>query len=71
MMFVHLFPLIIGYLIPPDDAVWSLFITFSRINDILMSFEFTPNLLDELNSLIISFHADYLHIFSDNLTQKK
>lgn len=70
MMFIHLFPLIIGHRIPASDTVWSIFIIFSRNNDILMSFEYTDDLLNELDKLIIAFNTDYLQIFNDTLKPK-
>lgn len=70
MMFIHLFPLIIGHRIPASDTVWSIFIMFSKINDILMSFEYTDDLLNELDNLIIAFNTDYLQIFNDTLKPK-
>lgn len=70
MTFVHFFPLIIGDLINENDEVWSFFLLFLNIVDILMSYNFTENILDHLKLLIKEHNSQFIKLFKDTLKPK-
>lgn len=70
MSFVHLFPLMVGDLVPSDDEVWLFLLQFLEIIEILMSFEISRDLTERLKSLIKCNHTDYIRLFKDTLKPK-
>lgn len=70
MTFIHLFPLMVGDLVPEDDHVWLFFLNFLDIIDILMLFEITQESAEELKRRIEKHHRDYNRFFNDTLKPK-
>lgn len=70
MCFVHLFPLMIGDLIPEDDEVWLFMLGLLEIIDILLSFEISRDLVERLRFLITKHHEEYVQLFNDTLKPK-
>lgn len=67
---ITFFPLIVGTLIPKDDAVWIHFCNLLKICHILMSREIHPTMLDTLKSLVEVHHTQYQELFDDTLKPK-
>lgn len=70
MTFVHLFPLMVGDLIPHDDEIWLFFLQFLEIIEILLLYNISQDLLYHLDNLIKCNLRDYVTYFEDNLKPK-
>lgn len=70
MSFIHLFPLMVGDLVPEDDHVWLFMLTFFEIIEILISSEISCNLVERLKFLIKQHHQNYVRFFGDTLKPK-
>jgi hypothetical protein len=70
MSFVHIFPLLIGDLIPEDDNVWQFFLTLLKIIDILLCRNIDNSTVLYLESLISEHHESYVQLFHDTLKPK-
>lgn len=70
LSFVHNFTMMIGDLVSEDDEVWLLFISFLKINDMLLSFSFTDADIILLRSSIEKFNAEYIRLFGEWLRPK-
>lgn len=70
MSFVHLFPMMVGDLVPQDDDVWLFFLNLLEIIEILLFSEISRDLAEHLKFLIKRQHTDYIHYFKDNLKPK-
>ncbi|XP_063380452.1 uncharacterized protein LOC134675033 [Cydia fagiglandana] len=70
MLFVHIFPLLVGDLIPEDDEVWQFFLTLLEIIDILLCRDIDNSTLLYLEALISEHHESYVKLFHDTLKPK-
>lgn len=70
MTFMHLFPLMVGDLVPRDDHVWLFLLNLSEIIDILLLYEIPSGLAERLRHLIKQHHLDYVRFFNDTLKPK-
>jgi len=70
MTFVHYFSLIVGDLVPEDDAVWLFYLNFLEIVDTLLSTQFTQNSILLSKNNIKQHNSDYILLFQDNLKPK-
>lgn len=70
MTFIHIFPLIVGDLIPYDDEVWIFLLNLIQIIEILLFSEIPHDLAQHLKSLIKAHHTDYIRLFNDTLKPK-
>lgn len=70
MSFIHLFPSMVGDLVPEDDDVWLFFSSLLEIVDILLSFEIPRPLAERLKFLIEEHHKKYVRFFNDTLKPK-
>lgn len=70
MTFVHLFPLMIGDLVPYDDELWLFLLNFLDIIEILLCLDIPSDLADRLRFLVKQHHTDYVQLFTDTLKPK-
>lgn len=70
MMFVHLFPLLVGDLVLEDDAVWQFLIILVKIIEIILSSVIHAPTIQMLESLISEHHENYINLFKDTLKPK-
>lgn len=70
MTFVHLFPLMVGDLVPQDDEVWIFLLSLIEIIEILLCFEIPRDLAERLQLLIKQHHTDYIRLFYNSKTEK-
>lgn len=70
MCFIHFFPLMVGDIVSEKDEVWLFFLNLLDINDILLSFDISRDILDLLKFKIRQHHLDYVRIFNDTLKPK-
>lgn len=70
LMFVHLFPLLVGDLVPSDDPVWHFFIILLKIIQIILSSVVHAPTVKLLESLITEHHDNYISLFNDTLKPK-
>lgn len=70
MTFIHLFPLMVGDLVPEDDDVWLFLLDLIEIINILLSYEISDGLGERLKLLIKKHHENYVRFFGDSLKPK-
>ncbi len=70
MTFLHHFSLMIGDLVPEKNEVWTFFLNFLKIIDILLSLNISHNTLLYLDHLIQCHLSEYVRLFQDPLKPK-
>lgn len=70
LMFVHLFPLLVGDLVPSDDPVWQFLIILLKIIQIILCSVVDAPTVKLLESLITEHHENYINLFNDTLKPK-
>lgn len=68
MTFMHLFPLMVGDLVPNNDHIWLFLLNFIEIIEIVLLYEISPTLAERLKNLIKQHHLDYVRFFGDTLS---